>query len=449
VTKTRRVGNEADDIPPPAKQRVPPHDIATEAALIGAALIDDQAAAITAALPPGAWYHAGHAAVAATIRRLCDEGSPVDPHLVTGRLASAGVLEDIGGHQMLVDAMASTAAPSSAPFYAATLRGLAKNRDVIAAAEAALDAAYAGDLDAATGHLEHGLDGEQHGLVAPPLVDLLASHIDLLEDRQAGRIVTVPTGITDLDHVFGGGMKNGELYVFGARPGMGKTVVGGSIAINAATLGQRVLFASLEMSTSELLDRWLGGSAGVDTNDLQRGTLDELKWQRISTAAATLGRLDLHVFDRPEATVAEIRSAALAHKADLVIVDYLGLIRPAEKRQNRQEEVAQIARSLKAMARRLECPVVTLAQLNRGVEARVDKRPLLSDLRESGEVEQSAGAVVMLYRGSYYDETSDPGVIELNVVKNRHGRLKQVDAAWLDQLQRVEDLAHGYRRRSA
>jgi len=442
VTKTRRVGNEADDTPPPPGQRVPPHDIATEAALIGAALIDDQAAAITAALPPSAWYHAGHAAIAATIRRLSDEGSPVDPHLVTGRLAAAGILEDVGGHQVLVNAMASCAATSSAPFYAATLRGLARNRDVIAAAERALDAAYEGDIDAAVGSLEAGLDGQDNALAAPAIGDLLADHLDLLELRQAGGIVTVPTGITDLDEVFGGGMKKGELYVIGARPGMGKTVVGGTVAMNAAQAGQRVMFASLEMSTAELLDRWLGGHARIDTVNLQQGRLHEPDWIRITKSMQTLTPLGLRVLDRPEATVAEIRSAALSHRADLVVVDYLGLIKPAERRQNRQEEVAQIARSLKAMARRLDCPVVTLAQLNRGVEARVDKRPGLPDLRESGEVEQSAGAVVMLYRPHYYDSSADPGLIELIVCKNRHGRMKTVEAAWLDKLQRVADLTH-------
>lgn len=441
MTKARPVGNEPDDVPPPG-HRVPPHDTSTEAALIGAALIDEQAAAVAAALPPGAWYNTAHAAIAATIRRLSDEGSPIDPHLVTGRLASAGLLDEIGGHQTLVDAMASCAVPSSAPFYAATLRGLARNRDVIAAAQAALDAAYQGDIDAAVGSLEAGLDGQDNALAAPVLGDLLADHLDLLELRQSGGIVTVPTGISDLDDVFGGGLKKGELYVIGARPGMGKTVVGGTVAMNAAQAGQRVLFASLEMSTSELLDRWLGGHARIDTVNLQQGHLHESEWLRISSSMKDLTPLDLRVFDRPEATVAEIRSAALSYRADLVVVDYLGLIRPAERRQNRQEEVAQIARSLKAMSRRLDCPVVTLAQLNRGVESRIDKRPGLADLRESGEVEQSAGAVVMLYRPHYYDSSADPGLIELIVCKNRHGRMKTIEAAWLDKLQRVADLTH-------
>src|SRR5690606_1824903 len=191
---------------------------------------------------------------------------------------------------------------------------------------------------------------------------------------------------------------------------------GGGVALHVASTGRRTLFASLEMSTTELLDRWLGGESQLNTADLQRGRLDSGGVRRLAATAGRVAEWPTWVLDRPEATVPMIRSAARSMKAEFVVVDYLGLVRPVGNHSNRQEEVASVARSLKAMARVLDCPVLCLAQLNRAVEQRLDKRPLLSDLRESGEVEQSAGVVLSLYRDDYYDkESPDKGLIELGV----------------------------------
>jgi replicative DNA helicase len=423
------------------RDRPLPHDLETEGALIGAALLDPDAASEAATLPADAWYKQANATIASAISDLLDLGEPVEANTVHARLAGKGELDQVGGHQALIDAMAMCGASGSARFYADTLRDRLRRRQFISAATLAVEAAYSGPIEVAAGHLETGLDVVGSDSRPLKIDDLLDDHLTLLEKRHAGEVVTVPTGLVDLDLKLGG-LRLGELTVAAGRPGMGKTVFGGGLALSVASTGRRSLFASLEMSTPELLDRWLGGEARIDTTDLQQGRLDAQGWGRISENIGRIGSWPIWILDRPEASVPMIRAAARAVRAEFVVVDYLGLIRPTGRHSNRQEEVASVARSLKAMARVLDCPVLCLAQLNRGVEARQEKRPLLSDLRESGEVEQSAGIVLSLYREDYYDpETADRGLIEIGILKNRHGPLGTVKAAFLGRIQRIANVA--------
>jgi len=418
-----------------------PHDQGSERALLAAAVRSPEVAAMAAALPLDVWYSQVHAAIAHAISTLLDEGEPVEPTTIAVCLERHGDLDRIGGPDALLELAEAPAEPSSARFYIATLEERWQRRRIVAAATEAISAAYDGSMVEALGHLEAGLD-DAHTPDRPVAVsDLMADHLELIERRHTGEIVTVPTGLADLDELIGG-MRLGELYIAAGRPGMGKTVFGGGVALHVASTGRRTLFASLEMSTTELLDRWLGGESQLNTADLQRGRLDSGGFRRLAATAGRVAEWPLWVLDRPEATVPMIRSAARSMKAEFVVVDYLGLVRPVGNHSNRQEEVASVARSLKAMARVLDCPVLCLAQLNRAVEQRLDKRPLLSDLRESGEVEQSAGVVLSLYRDDYYDkESPDKGLIELGVLKNRHGPLGTVKCAFLGHVQRIANAA--------
>lgn len=407
--------------------------------MIGAALLDADAANIAASLPLGAWYSPPHAHIASAIADLIEVGEPVEEHTVHARLLRVGLSEVSGGPATLIDAISACGAPSSARFYASSLRELHERRELMSLAGEAVLEARDGSLTVAIGYLEEGLERLNGGGSDKPVMlgDVLGDHIDLIERRHAGEVVTIPTGLVDLDALLGG-LRPGELTIAAGRPGMGKTIYGGCVAVNVATAGTNVLFASLEMSTTELLDRWIGGAGRLDTTSVQRGDLDERGWTRVASAVAKLSDLPLWILDRPEASVPLIRSAARSVKAGLVVVDYLGLIKPIGRHSNRQEEVASIARSLKAMARVLDCPVLALAQLNRAVEMRSEKKPLLSDLRESGEIEQSAGVVLGLYRDDYYDpDSADHGLIEISVLKNRHGPLGFVKAAFLAQTQTI------------
>lgn len=407
-------------------------------------MLNADAAGTCAALPADTWYSPAHAHIAGVIGGLLEDGEPVEENTVHARLLRDGLSDIAGGHTTLLGCTAACGAPSSAGFYAATLRELHERRTVMWWAAMAHEEARDGSLNTALGYIESSLERNSGADKPSRIADLLAEHLDLIERRYAGEVATVPTGHIDVDEILGG-LRLGELTVAAGRPGMGKTIYGGSVALHVAGDGTNVLFASLEMSTTELLDRWIGGTGHIDTTKVQRGELDERAWGRVASAVSKLAELPLWVLDKPEATVPQVRAAARAVKAGLVVVDYLGLIRPVGKHSNRQEEVASIARSLKAMARVLDCPVLALAQLNRAVELRADKRPVLSDLRDSGEIEQSSGVVVGLYRDDYYDtNSSDRGLIEVAVLKNRHGPLGMAKCTFLAQIQMIAN-SHSWR----
>jgi replicative DNA helicase len=419
-----------------------PNDQISERALLAAAVRSADVAAMVASLHTDIWHLREHAELAAAIGDLLDNGEPVEVTTLGARLERRGQLDAIGGPDALLALEDAPGEPSSARFYIATLEERWQRRHIVLSALEAVEAAYTGSTPAALGHLEAGLDRSQSSDRPSPVSDLVSEHLDLVERRHLGEIVTVPTGLVDLDKVLGG-MRLGELYVAAGRPGMGKTVFGGGVALSVAATGRKTLFASLEMSTTELLDRWLGGESRLNTTNLQRGRLDQVEFRRLASGAGRIAQWPLWILDRPEATVPMIRAAARSVKAEFVVVDYLGLITPIGKHSNRQEEVASVARSLKSLARVLDCPVLCLAQLNRAVESRSDKRPLLSDLRESGEVEQSAGVVLSLYRDDYYDdESADRGLIELGVLKNRHGPQGTVKAAFMGEMQRIVNVSY-------
>lgn len=420
----------------------PPHDLDTERALLGAALTNPQAADTVADLHPAAFYSPAHAHIADAIRDLAAAGTPVDHFTVLDRLKARQLLDGGGGIQTLIDIAAAGGIPSSATAYARIIVRHAECRTVIGwAGEAAL-AAYSGNVDTARAHLEAALDTpDTAGDATASIGELADDHMALLDARMRGDTTATPTGLADIDRLIGG-LRNGELYVVAGRPGMGKSAMGGQLALNVARNGTRVLFVTIEMSTVELIDRWLANMADVDLGRIHRGDLDEPQAARIGHALDELEELPIDIVDQANVDLATIRANARARHAQVIVIDYLQLVAAVGRVSKREEEVAEVARGAKNLARALDVPVVALAQLNRGVESRQDKRPGLADLRDSGEIENSAGIVLGLYRHDYYHPGSQMhrGEVEAIVLKNRHGAQGTAHLLFRGHLQRIANL---------
>lgn len=425
-----------DAAPAPARRalaavpdRIPLTDLDTEAALLGACLQHGATIAITSleAAGPDVFASPANALVAAAITTIHGDGDPIDAGTVTSWLRTTGTLDLAGGPHRLIELLAHAPSPASAPRHAATLTNLAQLRRLQnAGAEITAAASRPGTtatqaLTAAQDHLDKLHAQATTGTHVATLDELLDDYLDQLEQRAEHGATGIATGWHSLDQLCGG-LRPGTLTTIAARPGMGKTDLAAALALNAATAGHPVLFCSLEMSHDELLHRWVAARTGIAATDLQKGELAPKQWERVGPAVAELSALPVTVDDQAANTLAGIRTATTRTGAQLVIIDYLQLV-DGPTAESRQQQVAQIAGGLKRLARQVEIPVVALAQLNRKVEDRADKRPMLSDLRESGAIEQDSDLVIGLYRDEIYTGTDskDPGVMEALVVKNRHG----------------------------
>jgi replicative DNA helicase len=273
--------------------------------------------------------------------------------------------------------------------------------------------------------------------------DLIDGHIDLLEARAEGQHGGIPTGWLDLDRLIGG-LRPGQVAVICGRPGMAKSAVALCLAINAAHEGHETLVASIEMSDEELMDRTVASEARVALQNIRNGKTTPKDWERIAGHVQALSELPLWILDDPTMTVPDIQAKARRIGAQLIVVDYLQILTASGGRSddNRQVEVSGMSAAIKRMARQLEVPVVVLSQLNRAVESRMDKRPMLADLRESGAIEQDADLVIGLYRDEYYKpDSKDKGIIEMDVLKQRNGPTGVAKLAFASQWVKVQNLA--------
>ncbi len=421
---------------------VPPHNLEAERSVLGAAMLDERylgSMMLEAGLSDRDFYRPQHALVFAAMRELHDAGEPIDPLTVTAKLAERGKLEDAGGSSYVDELAGWVPAAGHAVAYAKIVRDHARAR-------ALLRATY--DIQALIS--ERGRWGEQLVEEAERLVfsvragaletrtrlleDAVAEELDRLDraSRDGREIPGLRTGISGLDPILGG-LQNGRLYVLAARPSMGKSLLALQIARHAAFAEHRpVLFASLEMSDSETAQRHLAAEADVDPEQLHLGKVRQGDWPALLDAAQRTARAPFHLLDDGDLTLSRLRAHArrLATRQDglgLVTVDYLQLMRAEKPSGSRVDDVSEFSRGLKRIARELDCPVIAVAQLNRSVEARPDKRPILADLRESGQIEADADCVLMLYRDDYYDADSErPGEMDILIRKNRQGRLGQI-----------------------
>jgi replicative DNA helicase len=435
-------------------QRVAPHNLVAEESLLGAMLLArDAIATASEVVRPADFYQPAHVHIFDAILSLYGSGEPADPITVADELSRTGTLEAVGGPERLGWLQASAPAWSNVARYARIVEELAVLRRMIGAAGEIAELGYSqpGDVDKAVDAAEamifdlaeHRNQGTTLGIRS-----VLEESLDRLEQlfERGDRIVGTPTGYVDLDELLSG-LHPGSLIVVGSRPAMGKTSFGLGAAAHAAFTGRPALFFSLEMSHLELGQRLLCSEARVDSTRVRNGSLNESDWAKIADATGRLADAQIVIDDNPNVTVMEIRSKARKMKAQfgslgLVVVDYVQLMTGRTSADNRQVEVAEISRGLKILARELECPVVALAQLNRSLEQRSDKRPQLSDLRESGALEQDADVVLMLYRDEvYFRDSMDRGVAEVIVAKNRHGPTGLVRLAFLSQYTRFANMA--------
>lgn len=435
--------------------RVPPHNIDAEESLLGAMLLSRTAIDIVSeTMQPEFFYRPAHAHIYEAIMSLSSQGEAVDPVTVAEELRRPGLLEAAGGTDALLALQASTPATSSAGRYAKIIEDHALLRAMIGVGGEVIELGYSlpddvtKALDDAESMMFRVAEHRQTNTMSR-LHDLLDQTIDNLEALyERGQSITgTPTGYHEFDELTAGLQPN-ALIVVGARPGMGKTSFAVGMASHAAFEAHRpVLFFSLEMSRVELSQRILCSEARVDSTRVRNGNLTDDDWHRISHAIGRLGEAPLWIDDNPNVTVMEIRAKARRLQSQvgqlgMIVVDYIQLMTGHGRAENRQTEVAEISRSLKILARELECPVVALAQLNRGLEQRSDKRPMLADLRESGSLEQDADIVAFLYRDEIYNpDSSELGTAEVLVAKHRAGPTGTVRLAFLSHYTKFANMA--------
>jgi len=438
--------------------RVPPHNLEAEESLLGAMLLSRDAitAAVEQHVETADFYKPAHGHIYEAIQSLHGQGEPADPVTVAEELRRADLLDLVGGRNKLLELQAGTPASANAAHYARIVNELSLLRRLIGVAGDIAEMGYdtPDDVTDTLDRAEALVFEVAERRVSDTMIgirDALQDTLDNLEARygEESDLVGVPTGFFDIDRILHG-LQPENLIILAARPGMGKTALSLGMARNVATqTGRPVVFFSMEMGTLELTKRMLAMEARVDAERLWTAKLSEPDWGKISHAVGRLAEAQLFIDDNPHCTVMEMRAKARRLRArygdlGLVVVDYIQLMSPSstKRSENRQVEVSEMSRGLKILARELECPVVALSQLNRQLEYRTDKRPMLADLRESGGLEQDADIVMFIYRDEVYNpESDDRGKAEVIIAKHRNGATGKAELAFLPQRAEFENMA--------
>ena len=435
--------------------RTPPHNIQVEQSLLGVLLLSKDAIASALEVVESAhFYRPAHQHIFDAITSLYGAGDEADVVTVADLLDRSGLLSGMGGSSMLMDLQAQAPAITGAKKYAEIIRENALLRRLISVGNEIAEIAYdrPEDVRAAVDQAEHLMyevgQGRATDTVAQ-ISDLMSATLDRLEmlyERGEG-ITGTPTGFVDLD-VLLSGLQPNAFIVVGARPAMGKTSFALNLAAHAAIEASKpTLVFSLEMGQLELSQRMLCSESRVDAMKMRDGKLDESDWTKISSGVGRLADAPIWIDDNPGLTVMDIRGRARRLKSQvgdlgLIVVDYIQLMTGRSGAESRQVEISEISRNLKVLARELEVPVIGLSQLSRTLESRQDKRPMLSDLRESGAIEQDADVVMFLYRDEVYNpESPDAGIAEVIVAKHRAGPTDTIRLAFLPQYTRFANMA--------
>jgi len=444
----------------PSPRRLPPQDLAAEQGVLGGVLAHgvEVLAGIAATLKPEDFYDRRHGLVYSAMLALYDKGQPVDEITVTSRLADLGQLEGVGGAAFLAELADTILSPAHIDHYAQLVADKALLRQFINASHTAIEAAYSHQADP-----ELALEEAERAIFAAtqqrkmqgfaPLSEVVIASLHAITQRykQKGLIAGVPTHFTDLDTLTTG-LQPGDLIIIAGRPSMGKTAFALNIATNAALKsGISVAVFSLEMSKEQLGMRILSSEAGIPGDKLRSGFLSyNQDFSALTEAGDRLSRAPIFIDDTPAISVLEMRAKARRLKQEknlgLIVVDYLQLMRGRSSHDSREQEISDISRSLKALAKELSVPVVALSQLNRKVEDRPggDKRPMLSDLRESGAIEQDADVIMFIFRKKVYKKKDAPAepddnLAEIIVGKQRNGPTDTVKLVYLDNLTTFKD----------
>ena len=444
----------------PARGRVPPHSLDAERAVLGGILLDNRVLSTASEiLDPDDFYGRANGLLFEAMLELGRQGSPVDLITLRAWLVDRGSLQKAGGDEHLVTLTETIPTIANIAHHATIVHDKAIVRRLIASCHEISAKGYSdyGDVAEFVDDAEKAIfdvSKEKSGSPYEHIKDIVIRTFEQVTEaaQRKEKIMGLPTGFMKLDKMTAG-FKAGELIIIAGRPGMGKTALAMNIAMNACAAREvPVVCFNLEMAKEELARRLLCSEARVDGGRLRTGMLSRDDWTRLTSAAGTLTNMPLFIDDTPAITVMELRGKARRLKAEhdlgLIVIDYLQLMRAGTKVESREKEVSEISRSLKALSKELSVPVVALSQLNRGVETRAgkDKRPQLSDLRESGAIEQDADVILFVYREEFYNR-DDPdlrGMAEIIIGKQRAGPVGIVKCRFVHEYTRFENLASEY-----
>ena len=438
----------------PAYERVPPHNVEAEESVLGSMLLSkDAIAEVLELLREDDFYRPAHRTVFRSVLELYGHGDAVDAVTVQEELRRNGALADIGGAPFLHTLVASVPTAANAGYYARIVKEAGVLRRLIDVGtqivqlgfETPQDTERAVDIaESLVYQVAQGRVTEDYHSLRDVLTGTLEAIERLHEDHR--EITGVPTGFPDLDRLTSG-LQPANLVIVAARPAVGKSTLGLDVARHAAVkAGVPTVVFSLEMSKTELVQRLMCAECTVDMQRLRTGRMEESDWTRLTRSLGKLADAPLFIDDSPGTTMMEIRAKCRRlkqrHGLGLVVVDYLQLMQPSKRFENRQQEVSEISRSLKLLAKELEVPVIAISQLSRQTEARSDRRPMLSDLRESGALEQDSDVVLFIYRDELYDpESPRKGEADLILAKHRNGPTDTVTVTFQGQYSRFAPMA--------
>ncbi|MBQ1396047.1 MAG: replicative DNA helicase [Eubacterium sp.] len=436
-------------------ERIPPHNRDAEQSTLGAAMLNKDALAdVLEIVTPDDFYDAAHREIYEAILELFRQSMSVDIVTVCDELKKRGSLEVAGGRVYVASLPSTVPSAINAAGYAQIVAEKAALRRLIMAADDIKEKSFdeGQDTSEILDHAEQRIfeiAQKQQKSDYAHIKDVMLENIEMIDQaiKADGNLTGIPSGFKQFDEMTSGFQKS-ELYIIAARPAMGKSAFALNIALNAAKkAGASVIIFNLEMSKAQLGQRLLSMESKVELSKLKTGKIERSDWQNINLAVDTLSKANITIDDTPGISVMEMKNKCRRMKAeyglDLVVLDYLQLMSAEGKSESRQQEISKLSRYLKLLARELEVPVLVLSQLSRAPELRQDHRPQLSDLRESGSIEQDADMVMFLYRDDYYtkEESESPGVCEVNIAKNRSGETGVVKLTWIGRYTKFSDMA--------
>ena len=432
--------------------RIPPHSVEAEQSVLGSILLDkDAMISVSETLIPEDFYKEAHRVIYECMLKLYNNQSEIDLITLADELRDQGYLDDIGGIAYITSLSTIVPTTSNIKYYINIVKEKSIPRQLISAANDIINLGY----DSST-KVEDVLENAEKKIFDisqerttndfQPINQVLTETLSMLEKlyEEKSDVTGLTTGFRDLNKKING-LQRSDLLLIAARPAMGKTAFALNLVQNAALKGDAsVAVFSLEMSKEQLVQRMVAAQSSVELKKIKTGTLAANDWPRITDGMAVLSGAKIHIDDTPGIKISELRSKCRKLKIekglDLVLIDYLQLMEGEGHNESRQQEIAKISRSLKILAKELDCPVVALSQLSRAPEQRADHRPMLSDLRESGSIEQDADIVMFLYRDEYYNpDTERKNIGEVIVAKNRHGETGTVELVWFGEIQKFAD----------
>ena len=439
---------------PRTADRTPPQNVEAEQSVLGAMMLSKDAMAdVIEVVRASDFYRPAHELVFDIAIKLYNSGDPVDALTVGSELQRAGQLARIGGAEYLHTLISIVPSAASAGYYARLVREQSILRKLVEAGTRIANMGY--DADGA--EVDEVVDSAQAEIFAVterrnsedylPIGDVMErtlEEVDAASSRD-GQMLGIPTGFRQLDELTGG-FQAGQMIVLAARPAIGKSTLGLDIARSASVAhGKASVIFSLEMSREEITKRMLAAEAGVKLTKLTKGPMGPSDWERLASTAARVAKAPLYIDDSPNMSLMEIRAKCRRlkqqHDLQLVVVDYLQLMSSGRKVESRQQEVSEFSRALKLLAKEIQVPVIAISQLNRGPEQRTEKRPMLSDMRESGAIEQDADIVILLHRDDAYDRDNRPGEADFIVAKHRSGPTDTIAVAFKKDYAHFADMA--------